>query len=84
MAARRHDMNANQLFKWCGGVAPKEPNEKAEIVSIEIVPEPELSPRRHRMERSGFIEIEFGNEARICIRGEVAAKTLRQVIELLR
>ena len=37
-----------------------------------------------RIERAGFIEIEFGSGARVCIRGEVAPKTLRQVIELLR
>jgi len=30
------------------------------------------------------IEIEFGCGARLCIRGEVVPKTLRQVIELLR
>ena len=29
-------------------------------------------------------DIEFGCGARVCIRGEVAPKTLRQVIELLR
>jgi hypothetical protein len=29
-------------------------------------------------------KIEFGSGARVCIRGEVAPKTLRQVIELLR
>ena len=51
------------------------------MVPVEIVPEPE--PRR-RVERAGFIEIEFGCGARVCIRGEVAPKTLRQVIELLR
>ncbi len=36
------------------------------------------------IERAGFIDIEFGCGARVCIRGEVAPKTLRQVIELLR
>ena len=41
------------------------------------------APRR-RVERAGFIEVEFGCGARLCIRGEVVPKTLRQFIELLR
>ena len=52
--------------------------------AVEIVPEPERRPPRRRVERAGFIEIEFGCGARVCIRGEVAPRTLRQVIELLR
>jgi hypothetical protein len=54
------------------------------MVPVEIVAEPERRPRRRRIERAGFIEIEFGSGARVCVRGEVAPKTLRQVIELLR
>jgi hypothetical protein len=54
------------------------------MVLVEIVPEPEHLPRRRRMEGAGFIEIGFGCGARVCIRSEVAPKTLRQVIELLR
>jgi len=54
------------------------------MVPVEIVPEPERRRPRRQAERAGFIEIEFGNGARVCIRGEVAPQTLRQVIELLR
>src|SRR5437588_13012384 len=50
------------------------------MVPVEIVPEPEPLPRRRRMERAGFIEIEFGCGARVCIRGEVAPRTLRQIM----
>ena len=53
------------------------------MVPVEIVPEPERRRPRRQIERAGFIEIEFGSGARVCIRGEVAPKTLRQVIELL-
>jgi hypothetical protein len=53
------------------------------MVPVEIVAEPERRPPRRRIERAGFIDIEFGCGARVCIRGEVAPKTLRQVIELL-
>jgi hypothetical protein len=67
-----------------------EPGSSVSIVArrhdglVEIVPEPEHLPRRRRMEGAGFIEIGFGCGARVCIRSEVAPKTLRQVIELLR
>ena len=87
MVARRHDVNANQLFKWRREMLPKGPLtevEGAPMVPVEIVAQPEHRPRRRRVERAGFIEIEFGCGARVCIRGEVMPKTLRQVIELLR
>jgi transposase len=87
IVARRHDVNANQLFKWRREMLPKGPPievEGAPMVPVEIVAEPEHRPQRRRVERAGFIEIEFGCGARVCIRGEVTPKTLRQVIELLR
>jgi transposase len=87
IVARRHDLNTNQLFKWRRELLPKAPPAAAEsnaMVPVEIVAEPERRPRRRRIERAGFIEIEFGSGARVCVRGEVAPKTLRQVIELLR
>jgi transposase len=85
IVARRHDVNANQVFKWRRELLPKEPPamvESGTMLPVEIVPE--RGRRRRRAERAGFIEIEFGCGARVCLRGEVAPKTLRQVIELLR
>jgi transposase len=86
IVARRHDLNTNQLFKWRRELLPKEPPTAAEtnLVPVEIVAAAERRPPRRRVERAGFIEIEFGCGARLCIRGEVVPKTLRQVIELLR
>ena len=86
IVARRHDLNTNQLFKWRRELLAKEPPTAAEtnLVPVEIVAAPERRPPRRRVERAGFIEIEFGCGARLCIRGEVVPKTLRQVIELLR
>jgi transposase len=87
LVARRHDVNANQLFKWRREMLPKESavaTEGGSMVPVEIVAEPERRPARRRLERAGFIEIEFGCGARVCIRGEVAPTTLRRVIELLR
>jgi transposase len=87
IVARRHDLNTNQLFKWRRELLPKQPTAEAEanpMLPVEIVPEPERRSARRRVERTGFIEIEFGCGARVCVRGEVAPKTLRQVLELLR
>jgi transposase len=87
IVARRHDVNANQLFKWRREMMPERPPEVVDsgaMVPVEIASERERRRPRRQVERAGFIEIEFGNGARVCIRGEVALKTLRQVIELLR
>ena len=89
VVARRHDVNANQLFKWRRELLPQEAGaaiETGQMVPVTIEPEPEperRSPRR-RTERAGFIEIELGSGARVVVRGEVSSRTLRQVIELLR
>jgi hypothetical protein len=48
---------------------------------VEVVPEP---GRDRSAENSGSIEIEFGNGARLRVRGAVTPETLRQVIALLR
>jgi len=87
IVARRHDVNANQLFKWRRELMPERPPavvDSGAMVPVEIASEPERRRPRRQVERAGFIEIEFGSGARVCIRGEVAPKTLRQVIELLR
>ena len=87
IVARRHDVNANQLFKWRREFLPQGAPAESEsnaMLPVEIVAEPERRSPRRRVERAGFIEIEFGGGARVRIRGEVASKMLRQVIELLR
>ena len=87
IVARRHDVNANQLFKWRRELLPQGAPAEAEsnaMLPVEIVAEPERRSPRRRVERAGFIEIEFGGGARVRIRGEVASKMLRQVLELLR
>jgi len=84
IVARRHDVNTNQLFKWRRELLPKAVPavvEAGTMVPVEIVSE---RPRRRRAERKGVIEIEFGNGARVSLRGEVVPAVLRQVIELLR
>jgi transposase len=85
IVARRHDVNANQVFRWRREMAPKPPavaKQDVTMLPVEIVPEAnELRPRARR---TGTIEITLGAGARICVRGEVSPETLRQVIELLR
>jgi transposase len=93
IVARRHDVNANQLFKWRREMAAKQTRAAAAgvpMLPVEIVselpgerPEEPAGPRP-RARRSGVIEITFGCGTRVCLRGEVPPETLRQVIELLR
>ena len=77
--ARRHDVNANQLFLWRRELMPKPPPaavESSTMLPVEIVPE----RRRQRRADIGCIEIGFSNGARVQVRGEVAPATLRHVI----
>jgi transposase len=83
MVARRHDVNANQLFTWRREMMPERPavaEEGVAMLPVEIAPE----AREPRLRRSGTIEIAFAGGARVWVRGEVSPETLRQVIELLR
>ena len=84
MVARRHDVNANQLFKWRRGMAPEQPPGLEQSVTMLPVAIAEAGEPRPRARRSGTIEIAFSGGARVCVRGEVSPETLRQVIELLR
>jgi transposase len=84
VVARRHDVNANQVFKWRRELLPNEQREEDRgLLPVEIAPAASPRPRRHWAERAGLIEIEIGG-VRVLVRGEVAPRTLRQVIELLR
>ena len=91
IVARRHDVNANQLFKWRREMISEQPtaDESIAMLPVEIAQPVELAPERageprSRLRRNGGIEITFGSGARVCLRGEVSPETLRQVIELLR
>ena len=90
VVARRHDVNANQLFKWRREMAVEEPPaetasvDSVAMLPVKIVADPSEARRPERVRRSGTIEITFAGGARVCVRGAVSAETLRQVIELLR
>jgi transposase len=82
IVARRHDVNANQLFLWRRQLmARSRASGNGALWPVEIVPEPS---RDRPAENSGSIEIEFGNGARLRVRGAMAPEMLRQVIALLR
>ena len=82
IVARRHDVNANQLFLWRRQLMAKSPAPgESTILPVEIVPE---QGRSRRTESGGLIEIELGNGARVRVRGEVAPEMLRRVIDMLR
>ena len=81
IVARRYDVNSNQLFRWRRQLLPKAVVEGGAMVPVEIAPD---DGRPRRPDREGVIEIAFGCGARVRLRGEVSAETLRQVIELLR
>ena len=60
IVARRHDVNANQLFKWRREMAPEQPagaEQSVTMLPVAIVPEP--GEPRPRARRSGTIEIAF-------------------------
>ena len=81
IVARRHDVNANQLFQWRRQLLAKSPASGGALLPVEIVPE---QGRSRSAESGGSIEIEFDNGARLRVRGAVAPEMLRRVIDLLR
>ena len=73
IVARRHDVNANQVFRWRREIVPEQEPAAAESVSllpVEIVSAPTGAPRP-RVRWSGTIEITFGCGAKVRLRGEV-------------
>jgi transposase len=86
IVARRHDVNANQVFTWGRELPLKKPPAAADgtMVPGEIVRERRQRRGDGRHCGAGVIEIEFDGGARVSIRGEVAPETPRRVFELLR
>jgi transposase len=91
IVARRHDVNANQVFKWRRELVAEGPGEpvpavveSVTLLPVEIVPERARPRHRGSARQSGSIEITLASGARVCVRGEVSSEVLQQVIELLR
>ena len=81
--ARRHDLNANQLFTWRRqfGIEPAEPKELAPILPVTIAPETaaeEIDPGS-----SGQIEIVLADGDRILVWSDVETAALTRVLKAL-
>jgi transposase len=80
VVARRHDVNANQLFAWCrryGDGAAGRPVDPGGLVPVSLVPAPRGAAS------AGSIEIEFSGGIVVRISGAVEAGTLRQILTVL-
>src|SRR6202035_3102020 len=72
IVARRHDVNANQLFKSRREIGPEQSASTEQgVTMLPVTIVPEASEPRPRARRSGTIEITLGGGARVCVRGEV-------------
>ena len=65
IVARRHDVNANQLFKWRREMAAAQSPAKQSVPMLPVEVAPEAGELRARARRSGTIEITFSG-ARGC------------------
>ena len=89
--ARRHDVNANQVFKWrrlyrAGGLGAKGPAQEAQLVPVQVsglASGPETVSIAAGAVSEGRIEIDCGVGRRVVVRGAVCARTLRVVLEAL-
>ena len=77
VVARRHDVNANQLFKWIQQYAAVTAGSQAGLVPVEV-------RAAERPCGSGTIEIDLPDGTRMRISGAVEPSMLRQVLEQLR
>jgi transposase len=80
VVARRHDVNANQLFRWRrdwrDGLLGTTDADQG-LVPVEIAGQASTSAG------SGLIEIELSPGVRVRVSGRVDAAVLRQVLEML-
>jgi transposase len=81
--ARRHDINANQLFKW----KRQYQGNRATAIQPNVLPiQLTTSPGQDGVDgqfSDGRIEIVFRTGNRITVQGEVPGTTLRMVLEVL-
>ena len=81
--ARRHDLNANQLFTWRRqfGVEPSEPKDLAPILPVRIASDmtaDEVEPRS-----TGQMEIVLAEGERIIVWSDVETAALTRVLKAL-
>jgi transposase len=81
--ARRHDLNANQLFTWrrqCG-IEPVEPKDPAPILPVTITSE--RAANESEPESSGHMEIVLAEGDRILVWSDVETAALTRVLKAL-
>jgi len=89
IVARRHDVNANQLFKWRRlyreGLLADEPDPQL-LVPITVTPSPALKPVPDAVKTApdmGSLEIVLTGGHRLVITGTVCPETLRTALAVL-
>ncbi len=81
--ARRHDLNANQLFTWRRqfGVEPVEPNDLTPILPVTIAPAAAVEDSDPGS--SGQIEIVLADGDRVIVWSDVETAALTRVLKAL-
>jgi transposase len=83
VVARRHDINANQVFRWCREYEAAATDSGFWPVAVQ--PSPPLAwPAASPPASAGMIEIELVSGARVRVSGSVDAAALSQVLERLK
>lgn len=78
VVARRHDINANQLFTWRRHYGAASGAGAPELVAVQVRPTTEAAAR------CGTIEVDLPGGICVRICGKVETTALRQVLEALR
>ena len=90
VVARRHDVNANQLFKWRQqyrkGLLVDEPEPRS-LIPIAMTPSPVSKPAPEDAEKvmqdAGCLEITLAGGHRLVVTGTVCPQALRTVLTVL-
>ncbi len=86
VVARRHDVDANEVFKWRRRYEDGLAEGEAAMVPVAVLPSEAggLAGDYDRRPGGGAIEIEFMSGVRVRISGTVDGAALRQVLEQLK
>ena len=90
VVARRHDVNANLVFKWRQRYGRHDAKPQAEFLPVAVdKPTADAAPPAPKRRRGrkpaaeGFIEIDFSGGHRVRVHGSADDRIVRSVIEVL-